>query len=67
MTTGWICPKCNAGVAPTCARCPCVDIAKRFVHPVPWHDKGPVTYPDAVPPPNTEQPCSNCNCSITTA
>ncbi len=46
MNIGWICPKCNAGVAPTCARCPCVDIAKRFVHPAPWYDKGPVTYPD---------------------
>lgn len=26
MTTeGWLCPKCHAGVAPSCVRCPCAD------------------------------------------
>ena len=23
---GWVCPKCNSGVAPTMKRCPCVTL-----------------------------------------
>lgn len=31
MTTGWLCPKCGSGVAPSVERCPCGAEAKKAI------------------------------------
>jgi hypothetical protein len=30
-TEGWICPKCQSGVAPSCERCPCAKAVKYVI------------------------------------
>lgn len=50
MTTGWLCPKCGSGVAPSCERCPCVvtpQAGERITPLHEWLDTCPVQYPPA--------------------
>lgn len=49
MTTGWLCPKCGCGVAPTEVRCPCGIEAKKGeaspLAPLKGYALGPIPQP----------------------
>ena len=51
--TGWICPKCDAGVAPTVKRCPCADAAQAAPLPRPVAPQLP---PPTSPPARQVEP-----------
>ena len=45
INTGWTCPVCGGGMAPTATRCPCVTLVPRTVPQTPWMPGLPIAPP----------------------